>query len=49
MTKKIAKVYRLLDESGTIWAESSLSNTRLNALVREYKRHNIHLLIKEIA
>lgn len=45
--KAPAKEYRLVDEQGTAWAMASLSLTRLNALLKEYKRQGIHLTAQE--
>lgn len=47
MTKNKAQEYRLVDQEGKEWAVANLSLTRLNALLREYKRQGIYLTPKE--
>ena len=49
MPRQTAKEYRLIDDNGNLWAIASLTLTRLNALVREYKKMEIYLTAKEIA
>ncbi len=41
------KEIALVDSEGQEWAVASLSLTRLNALLREYKRQGIYLTAKE--
>ena len=45
--KKIAREVALVDSEGQEWARASLSATRLNALIREYKRQGIFLTPSE--
>jgi hypothetical protein len=47
MPKQIAKDYELIDEQGVAWAVATLTATRLNALLREYKRQEIYLTPRE--
>jgi hypothetical protein len=47
MPKQPAREYELLDKEGVAWAVATLSDTRLNALVREYKRQEIYLTPRE--
>lgn len=46
-TKKVAQEIVLVDSEGQEWAVASLSATRINALIREYKRQGIYLTAKE--
>ena len=45
--KKATKEVALVDSDGQEWAVASLTATRLNALLREYKRQGIFLTPKE--
>jgi sugar lactone lactonase YvrE len=45
--KAPAKDYELLDSDGVAWAIATLTTTRLNALLREYKRQEIYLTPRE--
>lgn len=47
MPKAPAKEYELLDDNGVAWAVATLTATRLNALLREYKRQEIYLTPRE--
>lgn len=47
MAKQPAKDYELIDEQGIAWAVATLTATRLNALVREYKKQGIWLTPRE--
>ena len=45
--KAPAREYELVDSEGVAWAVAVLSATRLNALLREYKRQEIYLTPRE--
>jgi hypothetical protein len=47
MPKQPAQEIALIDQEGQEWARATLSLTRLNALIKEYKRQGIHLTPKE--
>ena len=47
MPKQPAQDYALIDQEGQEWARATLSLTRLNALLREYKRQGIFLTPSE--
>ena len=45
--KKTAQEIALIDSDGQEWARATLSLTRLNALIKEYKKQGIHLTPSE--
>jgi uncharacterized protein YrzB (UPF0473 family) len=47
MPKNTAQEITLIDQEGQEWARATLSLTRLNALLREYKKQGIHLTPRE--
>lgn len=47
MPKNMSQEYRLTDDQGQEWAVAMLSLTRLNALLKEYKKQGIYLTAQE--
>ena len=48
MATKTKQHYTLIDHNGEIWVSAELTDTRLKAILRQYKTLSIYLTPKEL-